>query len=291
MIYDRPVDFTGPPPPASPSETDVDMSIPTMDRDMSRGMGQLLRNPNRLRPPFSRARAANLGPSVLAASDDVPTPGDVLPSTPDVESPTSLSGSRLRQPKRVTKPSPSQLGPAPKRPVKERWFYEPFPSLHGVSSLPPVPSHLVVPDKPTSLSPLVSRDAWMMDGDSRSDAQADAEWRQTTQSLFAPGKLLPGEMGYHSLPTFGEVAPIPVPAALPEFGELLPGFGELASTSPPATPHLLPFAATLSTVFHSPEALAYLALPSFDAATAFDVIRILPVPKFTTNGEFPPRPW
>jgi hypothetical protein len=73
------------------SASDVDMTVSTMDKDMSRGMGQLLRHPNRLRPPASRARAPNLGPSVLAppdlfvpAREVIATPGDLKGSAAEV---------------------------------------------------------------------------------------------------------------------------------------------------------------------------------------------------------------
>jgi hypothetical protein len=107
------------PAPAS----DVDMTVSTMDRDMSRGMGQLLRHPNRLRPPASRARAPNLGPSVLAPPDLFVSASEVL-ATPEDLTVSAAEGSphprpptfRTLRPKRAPAPSSATNDPVPKRP-------------------------------------------------------------------------------------------------------------------------------------------------------------------------------
>jgi hypothetical protein len=205
---------------------DADVSIPTMDKDMLRGMGQLLRNSSRLRPPISRAHAANLGPSVLTAPGDVPTHPEH--SSPTESSRPSLPIDRVlhTRSKRAPAQPSSQLGPAPKRSVKDRWYYEPVPSLHGISILPSVPSLLVVPDTPASIPPLVPRAAWMLDGDTRSDAQADTDLHQTNTSLFVSGELLHAQLHVAPMPAFGELASEELlhgqldAASVPEFGEL-----------------------------------------------------------------------
>jgi hypothetical protein len=80
-------------------------------------------------------------------------------------------------------------------PVADRWYYEPVPS-DSPAFVPPVTPDpelqaevaAFVADLPSVLLSselsLRPRQTWMLDGDTRSDAQADADWRQTTRALF-----------------------------------------------------------------------------------------------------------
>jgi hypothetical protein len=155
-----------------------------MDKDMSRGMGHFLRAPNSQRPPISRGRAPNLRPSVFQ-SPTIARPLQLLEqsySSADPEPPRP-STRVLRDRKRVP-PSPTSDVPVPvlKRPVHDRWFYEPVPvDLPGPTLTPALAlGHGSVPSRP-ALHPRVS---WMLDDDARPDDKADEDWYHATALLL-----------------------------------------------------------------------------------------------------------
>jgi hypothetical protein len=176
----------GPPLPAA----DVDVSVTTKDKDLSRGMGHLLRNPNRLRPPISSATAPNLGPSVLS-SPDLTVTSSCRGSLASATSPSSTFPSSDRVLRTRTKHLVFSSGivPAPtaKRPVKDRWFYAPVPldaAPTVLAALPHLPDISAVPT--VSRPPLLPWATWMLADDDRTDSQADADWHQACDHLFGP---------------------------------------------------------------------------------------------------------
>jgi hypothetical protein len=162
-------------------DPDVDVSLATKDKDMSRGMGRLLRNPNRLHPLITRAKATNLGPYVLSFSDDtIISLGPVPHASSRSLSPTQISSDRVLRirTKRVASTPDPAPGPAAKRPVKDRWFYEPVSVTAGNPALaalhlPPDASitatTVLPPDAPNattaSRTTLKPRAAWMLTDD------------------------------------------------------------------------------------------------------------------------------
>ncbi len=131
-------------------------------------MSQLLRHPNRLRPLVSRARATNLGPFVLATPDNLFVPPIGPP--PEVSANLSPAPDRVHLPKRAPVPSSSQVGPVPKRLVKDRWYYEPVLPIPDAPLVFSVPSLIVTLADPSPQPTLVPRAAWMCDADDHTDA-------------------------------------------------------------------------------------------------------------------------
>jgi hypothetical protein len=210
---------------ASTSELlSVDISLATKDGDMSRGMGNLLRQPN-ARARVSRGRAPNLGPSLLPSTPEVHVSSPLVSQARCPSPPLARSTRVLRDRSKRAIPSDVQL-PVTKRLVGDRWIFEPVPnppSLLMASSTVVIEDLTADPnDEPDmtledqamwsklvkaadkfeaaailqpSATPtvhdsvdfaLVPRAAWMLQDDPRSDAEADAEWRHTTNAVFGP---------------------------------------------------------------------------------------------------------
>jgi hypothetical protein len=114
----------------------------------------------------------------LSSVDRVPSshPPLTLPTSDSV--PDRVLRDRTKRDRHNTSSNPAL--PPVKRPVKDRWFYEPIPS--------PLPADVtnidtvaLDPAIPTLLCPRLT---WMLDGDSRPDSQADDDWTQANTRLF-----------------------------------------------------------------------------------------------------------
>jgi hypothetical protein len=210
--------------PDDPAVTDLmplDYSVSARDRDQSRGMGNYLRAPHAVSSPDpkrTRLNATTRDSSPVVPSTDLSMPTSLAPTVAPIDSTTVVRRStRSRQP-----PSSSRAPPAPRSrvPVCERYYYDPVvlqaaittsnmtpqDSLDGLS-----PHELVFGTRPSddveipsahnsgldtasilrqcdrilSDTPsLLPRASWMLDGDDRSDAQANHDWDQATRLLF-----------------------------------------------------------------------------------------------------------
>jgi hypothetical protein len=178
---------------------DVILTVHEKDKDMTRGMGNLLRGPNPLRMPIARGQAPNLGPSILSPA--IVTLDDQDPSLltcPPPPLPVPSQRVLRDRTKRVgTLPDASLPSRPTKRKVKDRWFYQPVSTLIMTGSSAITPSVLPVesnvpalvlnpnadPPSPTLLS-LCPRAPWMKLDDPRSDEQADADWQHANTTLF-----------------------------------------------------------------------------------------------------------
>jgi hypothetical protein len=92
---------------------DVALTVHEKDKDMTRGMGNLLRGPKPLRMPIARGQAPNLGPSFLSPA--IATLADQDPSL------------LTRQPPPL--PVPSQRVPYPHAPRNARLRIDGFTNL------------------------------------------------------------------------------------------------------------------------------------------------------------------
>jgi hypothetical protein len=206
------------------TEDEIAYTTRDRDKDISRGMGHHLRwshspttigtkrpHPNNLSSPL---------PSPIPVV--VPAPLPAVPHAQTVGSVGSPSlGPRVprlrRKPPTVHDPVPT---PRSRVPVSQRWFYESAPStsLSPATTIPiDVPSLVSAvrvndsdstvgsscllanatpgPDMDSDLRREVASfvqtlslplQPWMLDGDSRSDAEADADWRRATARLLGP---------------------------------------------------------------------------------------------------------
>ncbi len=199
------------------------LTVRALDKDMTRGMGHLLRGPNPLRTPLARGQAPNLGPSVLSpiiVTSLDPDPDSSLSHQPPPLPVPSQRVLRDRTKRVSTLPDTSLPSRPTKRKVKNRWFYQPVPALAktGSAATPTTALTTIGSDTPAlaldfddkrstpTLLPLCPRAPWMTLDDNRSDEQADKDWRRANTILF------------------GTAGPTTTPAALPSISSDPAGF-------------------------------------------------------------------
>ncbi len=189
----------------SESSSDSEDSTPAYttrnrDKNLSRGMGHHLRLPVPVVIPGLKRRHSRItsdGP--IVAPGVVPLPLDsVVPPPALVPDPIPMT--RVLRPRRSAHLPATSSPPAtaPRVLVNQRWFYEPVPPSLPADHVThdPLPTHPTAlhaevaaftaelsSSSPSGLLPLVPRQSWMLDGDDRTNAQADSDWHLANRSL------------------------------------------------------------------------------------------------------------